>query len=213
MQINISNQHIGAGSNMQTLIILLKNILKMIGTRIKIANEQLPSIEVEGLFPEIKYQVRYDFSEFQNEEVTHLRYHYVNVHSNDRDAIISAIIRERYGPDKVAAILRKKAIGEGVIEFVKFNHFVAYAKTAASGQPLAAIKTSKVYEVVIPLNLTLSNSDYADLADQCIKTNIPFEVDVANNLSKAYPSWLRTEDQAALEADGRVTVNEISLFE
>lgn len=186
----------------------------MRGTRIKKEGEQLPVTEKIGLRPGPMVQFRYDFRETELEDGTEIfLFNYVNVIKYDRDTIVSAIIRTRYSRDRVEAILRKKARGEDVIDFIKYNHFVNYAKAAFDEVDMTALKNAEVYEIVIPLLLTLSGNDYAQLADKSLKLNIPYESDAVNQIAKAFPSWLTSEDETALENDTRVIFSKIPLFD
>lgn len=185
----------------------------MTGSRIKHEGEQIPVIEAVGLRPGPTVQFRYDFKEIENEEGDHLFvFKYVNVHKYDRDTIVSAIIRTRYSQDRVEAIMRKNASGEDVIEFVKYKHFVAYAKSAFDQNDLSVLKSAEIFEIAIPLQLTLSGGDYAQMADRSIKLNIPFESDAINETAKAYPSWLTSDDLSLFENDPRVTITKLKLF-
>lgn len=185
----------------------------MKGNRIKIENENTPVTETQKL-TDGTYQFRYDFTEVEatEESPASFNYAYVNIADLSRGTIITAIIRTRYTADHEAAVVRKKQANEDVIDFVKYNNFVNYAKAAADGNDLAEFKQKSVYEITIPINLTLAGGDYEPLADKSIKLNIPFESNAIEGYAKAYPSWLDETDQQAIEADQRVEIETIALF-
>jgi hypothetical protein len=186
----------------------------MKGNRNKHSEEATPVTETIRLSNGI-YQFRYDFQYIpaDEERADSFNYNYVNIPNTDRATIITAIIRTRYTADQESAILRKKQVGEDVIDFVKYNHFVTYAKTAADGQDLAQCKEKTVYEINLsPLSITLQGGDYFALADYCLKMNIPYEANPLLDVAKAYPSWIKPEDQAAMENDPRVSVQIINLM-
>jgi hypothetical protein len=185
----------------------------MKGNRIKIENETTPVTETQQL-TDGTYQFRYDFTEVEatDETPASFNYAYVNVPNTSRGTIITAIIRTRYSADQEAAIVRKKQANEDVIDFLKYNNFANYAKAAADGNDLSEFKQKTVYEITIPLAITLAGGDYEPLSDKSIKLNIPFESNSVEGYAKAYPSWLDETDQQAIEGDPRVEIQQVNIY-
>jgi hypothetical protein len=186
----------------------------MKATRIKNEGEQLPVTEVIGLRPGPVIQFRYNFAENVDEEgnIVFL-YEYVNVKKNDRDLIISAIIRTRYSSDEVEAILRKYANKEDVLDYIQYNHFACIAKAYADGNDVTELKTRQVIEISMPFSITLSGEDYSSLADRMLKSGAHYQADVITDTVKVYVSWILPADEALLTADDRVSINYFDLYE
>jgi hypothetical protein len=184
------------------------------GNRNKAANETMPVTETIRLSNSL-YKFRYDFQHIpaDDDREESYNYNFVDIPDTNRATIISAIIRTRYTADQESAILRKKHAGEDVIDFVKYRDFVNYAKAAADGLDLSGYHQATVFELIIPFELTLAGGDYYALADYALKSGIPYETDVIDGLAKVYPSWLKPEDQAAIESDPRVQLNVLNTFE
>lgn len=130
-----------------------------------------------------------------------------------RDELVNAVIREKYTQSAAEAILRKKSLGEGIIDFLKFSNYVKYAKAIADNNDVTDFKSATVYKIQIPLNLTFLGKDYAALADKSLKLNIPFESIPESNLAISYPAWLSEDDLQTLAADSRINIEIISIWD
>jgi len=103
----------------------------MKGNRIKKQGELLPQTEIQFL-SDGTVQVRYNFSEQaeSEERPASIDYDYVNITQLDRDAIIRAIIRDRYAciDDEIAIINNKDAKPE---EYAAYQAHREFAKEVA----------------------------------------------------------------------------------
>lgn len=152
----------------------------------------------------------------QDDPVDIFVYDCVRVERLTRDNVITAIIRDRYTIDKVEAIQNNFLKGDNVIEFLKLQLYREFAKLIADSADQALIeevKQRKVYAVQLPLNLTLPGGDYNALAQRMQIVRVPYLVEQENNQVTVYPGWISDEDRAILEADNRVTITEIKLFQ
>ncbi len=152
----------------------------------------------------------------EGELLTMFIYDSVLVTHLTRDNVISAIIRDRYSIDQVEAITNNYLDGRNALEFIKLQNYRYYAKSIADDCDQAVIdlhKTATVFEVALPLELTMPGGVYSTLADKMIRLKVPFISLQSLNKAMAYPSWISEGDLAVLNADSRVTINELPIFE
>ena len=142
-------------------------------------------------------------------------YDYVRVDRLTRSNIIAAIVRDQFSQDKVEAIQNNYINGDDVIEFLRLQAWREYAKLIADDAEqgvIDALVAKKVFAIAIPLNITMPAGDYSQMADVMLRLQVPYFVKQAENLATIYPSWISSEDRTLLDADPRVTINEIELF-
>ena len=186
----------------------------MKGNRAKNQGESIPISETIGLTPENKFQFRYNFKEFITEDGDNMfAYEYVNINPNARKEKISSIIRTRYSADEVESILRNQASKYDVITYLRYNHFTTIAKAITDSMDVPALKAKVVYEINIPLSITLQGADYSIIADRMLKSGVHFEPDAINDTVKVYVSWISEADESLMGADTRISINTIPLYE
>jgi hypothetical protein len=139
-------------------------------------------------------------------------YDYVEVPENQRNKIITAIIRSKYNQDSVEALMANFQKGEKMVAFMQFQNFRDLAKAVASGQHLATeleeFYNRKVYEIELPFNETLAGGKYAALADYALKAKNFSVADVPNKIARVYVSWLLPDHSQLLANDPAVTITE-----
>lgn len=164
----------------------------------------------------INFNVKQDWIDnMEGDPVSVYVYDCVRVDRLTRDNVISAIIRDHFSADNVEAITNNYLNGGNAIDFIKLQLYREYAKLIADDADQALIdeaKQRKVYEVKLPLEATLPGGDYSEMADRMLRLKVPFKADLQNNQATVYPGWIDDDDLAILDADPRVSINQIELF-
>ena len=182
-------------------------------------NEEPPHREDVLILGGTQTQVRYNFeisgiTEISGTMDTIFTYEYINIATPiNKDNLISSIIRKRYSQDQSEYILRRRMVGHGSLNYLKFNNYAQYAMVIGNNQDPSEYINKTVYEVILPLDQCVGSGDYAGMAFEVIVKHITFEADPIANTGKAYPGWIDENVLPYLVGDPRVTVNTVQLWD